>query len=114
MIQHPLEQPITSAMPIQNRYGASVYIYRFQNGWDFKGIFAFAYGLDKGAYIGLNVGQHFTGFKVVEYIPTQILVFRFYPGVLADHTHAVMKHFVFQGYTQQIGIGFCLQLIVIQ
>ena len=68
MIQRPLEQPITSAIPIQNRYGVSVSIYRFQNGWDFKGILAFAYGLGKGEYIGLHVGQHVTGFKVVKYI----------------------------------------------
>ena len=60
-------------------------------------VLAFTYGLDEGKHIGLDVRQHLAGFKVMEHIPTEIFVFRFYAGILADHTHAVLKHFVLQG-----------------
>ena len=78
------------------------------------GVLAFADGFDEREHIGLDVGQHLAGLKVVEYVPTEIFVFRFHPGIFANHACAVLKYLVLQGNAKQTCIGFCLQLVVIQ
>jgi len=78
------------------------------------GVLALADGFDEREYIGLDVGQHLAGFKIVEYVPSEIFVFLFHPGIFANHACAVLKYLVLQGNAKQTCIGFCLQLVVIQ